>query len=129
MKTPFTVEYILAIVLLTMTSAVLSLLRPGAGLDVAAVVLGVYAVHLIGLNVELKARISGKELARQAKAQHLALIDSRRAELDHERRDLEARSVELRQKVEAAEREWQQLRHLIRDRVHGSEASSESHTH
>lgn len=120
MRAPFSLWYLFAIVLLALTAAVLSYLSPSRTTNTATLLLGVYALHLIGLRVQLRRYVSGESLAKQAKAEQMAEIASEREQLEIDRRELEDRALELRQRIGAAEQQWELLRSMIRHRVEGS---------
>jgi ABC-type multidrug transport system fused ATPase/permease subunit len=117
----FSLPYLFAMVLLALTAAVLSYLSPSRTMNTATLLLSVYALHLIGLRVQLRRHVSGEFLAKQAKAEQMAEIASEREQLEIDRRELDDRALELRQKIEAAEQQWELLRSMIRHRVERSE--------
>jgi len=114
----------MCIALLAAAAAVLSYVAPQPVFNLAALLLGVYALHLVSLRVlvrqyeglapTLRSR-SRREREKEADAE----VKRVREELDLERRELENRKTELQERIVAAEQQWELLRQMIRDRVEG----------
>ena len=125
MRPPFSIGYVVIISALAVVAAVLGFALPGAGLDAAALLLGVYAVHLIALRIEARHHLTGRFVIRHAKAACLAEIEAGREQLEAERVALQRRETELSEKIAAAEEQWQLLRGMIRDRVEQGDRAAE----
>lgn len=119
MRVPFTAQYLVTVSLLAVATGVLSYVYASGALNVAALVLGVYALHLIALRVRLREFVSGKFMMKHLKAQHLAEIESMREKLELDRREIDNRATELKKRVAAAEEQWGTLRQMIRGQVGG----------
>jgi hypothetical protein len=124
MKSPVSLEYVLCIALLAAAAAVLSYLSPQPVFNLAALLLGVYALHLVSLRVLVRqyAGVAPSLRSRSRRAREReadAEVRRVREELDLERRELENRKAELQERIVAAEQQWALLRQMIRDRVEG----------
>jgi hypothetical protein len=129
MKAPVSLEYVIVVALVALSAAVLSYTMPHAAFSLSALLLGVYALHLVSLRIvvrqyagvgpALRSRRSRTEAGQQE-------IQKLREELDLERRELENRKAELQQRIVAAEQQWELLRQMIRDRVEGGSALPDS---
>lgn len=119
MKTPVSLEYVVAVMVLAAVSATLSYVSPNPAYNLAALLLGVYALHLVSLRVTLREYVTGGAWSRHLRGKHLEEIRSQREQLEMDRRELENRKAELQQRIDAAEQQWDLLRQMIRDRVDG----------
>lgn len=118
MKAPVSLEYVIAVALLALSAAVLSYLAPQPAFSLAALLLGIYAMHLVSVRIVVR-QYAGTGPGRRSKnaKQEAADIRRMREELDLERREVENRKAELQQRIVAAEQQWELLRQMIRDRV------------
>lgn len=117
MKAPFSLSYLFAIVLLALAAAVLSYLFPSDAANLTALLLGVYALHLVGLRMQMRRFFSGGFMVERAKAEQLAEIESQREQLQVERQVIEERERVLHEKIAAAEEQWTLFRRMVRERV------------
>lgn len=122
MKSPVSLEYVIAVTLLAVSAAVLSYVMPNPVFNLAVLLLGVYALHLVSVRVLVR-QYAGVSPATGSRAKRATGIDLEavqiREELDLERRELENQKTELQQRIVAAEQQWELLRQMIRDRVEG----------
>jgi hypothetical protein len=129
MKSPVSLEYVIAVAVLTAASAVLSYVAPHPVFNLAALFLGVYSLHLVSLRIVVRQYAGATPAARSRRAKAsagAAEIQRMREELDLERRELDNRKAELQQRIVAAEQQWELLRQMIRDRVEGGGALPET---
>jgi len=120
MKSPVSLEYVIAVALLAVSAAVLSYVTPQATFSLAAILLGIYALHLVSLRIVVRQYAGVAPASRSRRARATAVdreIRQMRDELDLERRELDNRKAELQQRIVAAEQQWELLRQMIRDRV------------
>lgn len=120
MKSPVSLEYVVAMALLTAASAALSYVTPHPVFNLAALILGVYSLHLVSLRIVVRQYAGSTPTTRRSRKQsspEALEIKQMREELDLERRELENRKAELQQRIVAAEQQWELLRQMIRDRV------------
>lgn len=120
MKSPVSLEYVIAVALLAVSAAVLSYVTPQAAFSLAAILLGIYALHLVSLRIVVR-QYAGAAPASRSRRKRAAAVDQQmremRDELDLERRELDNRKAELQERIVAAEQQWELLRQMIRDRV------------
>jgi len=120
MKSPVSLEYTVVVALLAASAAVLSYMTLNPVFNVVALLLGIYALHLVSVRVVVR-QYAGVAPATRTRAKRAAGIDLEamriREELDLERRELDNRKAELQQRIVAAEQQWELLRQMIRDRV------------
>ena len=115
MRSPVSLDYMIAVILLTVAAAGLSYMSPNPAFNLAALLLGVYALHLVSLRVVVRRWASSGASSNK----NLADMRDMRAELERERAELDNRKAELQQRIDAAEQQWALLRQMIRDRVEG----------
>ena len=120
MKAPVSLDYVVVVTLLAGASAVLYT-SPSPAFNLTALLLGVYALHLVSLRVSLRTFLSGAYATKHLKGKHLAEIQDLREELENDRHELDNRKAELEQRINAAEQQWELLRQMIRDRVEGGQ--------
>ena len=129
MKAPVSLEYVIVVSLLAVSAAVMSFLGPNPVFSLAALLLGVYALHLVSVRVVVR-QYAGTGPAPRVRRQRAAGMDAEmkqmREELDLERRELDNRKAELQERIVAAEQQWELLRKMIRDRVEGGAAVPDS---
>jgi hypothetical protein len=120
MKSPVSLEYVIAVALLAVSAAVLSYVTPQPVFNLAAILLGIYALHLVSVRIVVR-QYAGAAPARSSRRARTTAVDREiqqmREELDLERRELDNRKAELQQRIVAAEQQWELLRQMIRDRV------------
>lgn len=120
MKSPVSLEYVIAVALLAVSAAVLSYVTPQAAFSLAAILLGIYALHLVSVRIVVR-QYAGVAPTSRSRRKRAAAVDRElqemREELDLERRELDNRKAELQQRIVAAEQQWELLRQMIRDRV------------
>lgn len=120
MKSPVSLEYVITVALLAVSAAVLSYVTPQPVFNLAAILLGIYALHLVSLRIVVR-QYAGAAPARSSRRARATAADREiqemREELDLERRELDNRKAELQQRIVAAEQQWELLRQMIRDRV------------
>lgn len=118
MKSPVSLEYVVTVALLAVTAAVLSYVMPHPALSLTALILGIYALHLVSVRIVVR-QYAGVAPARRPKkaAETAAEIRQMREELDLERRELDNRKAELQGRITAAEQQYEMLRQMIRERV------------
>ncbi|NNK48804.1 MAG: hypothetical protein HKP01_08020 [Gemmatimonadetes bacterium] len=122
MKSPVSLEYVIIVALLAVTAAALSYMTPQPVFNLAALLLGVYALHLVSVRVVVRqyAGVAPRTRSRRSRQTENAQEMGRmREELELERRELDNRKAELQQRIVAAEQQWELLRQMIRDRVEG----------
>ena len=119
MKAPVSLDYLVAVILLAVACAVVSFISPSPAFNLASLLLGVYALHLVSLRVVLRQWAKSGHWSKHLKGHHLAEIRTLRDELESDRRELDNRKAELQQRIDAAEQQWELLRQMIRDRVEG----------
>jgi len=122
MKSPVSLEYVITVALLAVSAAVLSYVAPHPALNLASLLLGIYALHLVSLRIVLRqfAGVAPAPRARRSRAtEGQAEIRRIKEELDLERRELDNRKAELQERIVAAEQQWELLRQMIRERVEG----------
>jgi len=124
MKPPVSLDYLIVMVMLAGAAAALSFLAPHPAYNLTALMLGVYAMHLVSLRVVVRqyAGVTGSRgRARKKRGVEdepdVYEIRELREQLESDRRELENRKVELQQRITAAEEQWELLRQMIRDRV------------
>ena len=122
MKSPVSLEYTIVVALLAVSAAVLSYVTLNPVFNVAALLLGIYALHLVSVRVVVR-QYAGGTPATRTRSKRATGIDLEamriREELDLERRELDNQKAELQQRIVAAEQQWELLRQMIRDRVEG----------
>jgi hypothetical protein len=125
MKPPVSLDYAIAVVLLAATAAVLSFVMPHPAFNLAALLLGIYALHLVSLRVVIRMYVAGGGRPRRGKASAVDIAEIRemREQLEQDRREFENRKTELEQRIAAAEQQWELLRGMIRERVEGGTAA------
>jgi len=120
MKSPVSLEYVIAVALLALSAAVLSYVAPQPAFSLAALLLGIYAMHLVSVRIVVR-QYAGAGAGRRSRKGEVSdsAYEARqvREELDLERRELENQKAELQQRIVAAEQQWELLRQMIRDRV------------
>jgi hypothetical protein len=122
MKSPVSLEYVIIVALLAVSAAALSYMTPQPVFNLAALLLGVYALHLVSVRVVVRqyAGVAPRTRSRRSRqtgnSQEMRRM---REELDLERRELDNRKAELQERIVAAEQQWELLRQMIRDRVEG----------
>ena len=127
MKPPVSLEYTIIVALLAVSSAVLSYVMPHPVFNLAALLLGVYALHLVSVRVVVRQYAGVAPATRRKRASGIDEEAVRiREELDLERRELDNRKAELQERIVAAEQQWELLRQMIRDRVEGGAALPDS---
>jgi len=120
MKSPVSLEYTVVVALLAVSAAVLSYMTLNPVFNVAALLLGIYALHLVSVRVVVRQYAGVAPATRAKRATGIDLEAMRiREELDLERRELDNQKAELQQRIVAAEQQWELLRQMIRDRVEG----------
>ena len=125
MKPPVSLEYVIVVALVALSAAVLSYTTSHPAFSLAALLLGVYALHLVSLRIVVRQYAGVSPAIRSSLRTGRAAgsddeIRRLREELDLERRELDNRKAELQQRIVAAEQQWELLRQMIRDRVEGS---------
>jgi hypothetical protein len=129
MKYPVSLEYLIVMALLAVSAAILSFVTPQPVFNLAALLLGIYALHLVSVRVVVREYAgfapTGRQRRKRATGEE-AEIKQLREELDLERRELDNRKVELQERIAAAEQQWELLRQMIRDRVEGGGAMPDS---
>jgi len=129
MKSPVSLEYVIAVALLAVSAAVLSYMAPQPALNLASLLLGIYALHLVSLRIVLRQFAGVAPVTRVRRSRVTAgKEDIRRMkeELDLERRELDNRKAELQERIAAAEQQWELLRQMIRERVEGGASLPET---
>ena len=122
MKSPVSLGYVIAVALLAVSAAVLSYVAPEPAFSLAALLLGIYALHLVSVRIVVRQYAGvGRATRSRRKAETESAYEARqiREELELERRELENRKAELQERIVAAEEQWELLRQMIRDRVEG----------
>lgn len=115
MKAPVSLGYVISVTLLALASGVLSYLTANPTFSVAALLIGIYALHLVSVRIVVSQYgVSGG--SRQA-ARARAELREEQEQLELDRRELENRKAELEEKILAAEKQWEMLRQMIRERV------------
>ena len=127
MKSPVSLEYTVVVALLAVSAAVLSYMTLNPVFNVAALLLGIYALHLVSVRVVVRQYAGVAPATRTKRATGVDLEAMRiREELDLERRELDNQKAELQQRIVAAEQQWELLRQMIRDRVGGGASLPDS---
>lgn len=122
MKPPVSLEYVIVVALVALSAAALSYTTSQPAFSLAALLLGVYALHLVSVRIVVR-QVAGvgpsiRSSLRRGRASGTDdEIRRIREELDLERRELENHKAELQQRIVAAEQQWELLRQMIRDRV------------
>jgi hypothetical protein len=121
MKSPVSLGYVVVVMLLALAAAALSYVMPHPAFNLSALLIGVYALHLVSLRVLMReyagrARMLGKLGEGGVDGRRVNKRDIRDG-LEKERRELERQQAELQKKIQAAEAQYDVLRHMIRDRV------------
>jgi hypothetical protein len=123
MKSPVSLEYVIAVSVLALAAAAASYWTANPVFSLAAILLGLYALHLVSVRIVVRQYASVKPGRRGRRAgAEAADLQRMREELDLERRELENRKAELQQRIVAAEQQWELLRQMIRDRVESGSA-------
>jgi uncharacterized protein YlxW (UPF0749 family) len=99
-------SFVLIISALAGATGVLVFVAPNPAYNLATLLLGFYAMHLIAIRLVQRNQADPREAKRELA--HL------RAELEQERAKLQAEHAELEKQRAAAEQQW----HLLRDMVH-----------
>ena len=129
MKPPVSLDYVVVVTLAALSAAGLSYTTANPTFSLAALLLGVYALHLVSVRIVVRqyAGIGPAIRSRRGSAASGEVELKRlREELDLERRELDNRKAELQQRIVAAEQQWELLRQMIRDRVEGGAALPDS---
>jgi len=120
MKPPVSLEYVVVVALIALSAAVLSYTMPDPAFSLTALLLGIYALHLVSVRIVVRQYAGAVprkgKMARRAR-ESMDEIKQMKEELELEGRELENRKAELQQRIVAAEQQWQLLRQLIRERV------------
>ncbi len=120
MKPPVSLEYVVVVALLALSAAVLSYTMPDPAFSLTALLLGIYALHLVSVRIVVRQYAGAVprkgKMARRAR-ESMDEIKQMKEELELEGRELENRKAELQQRIVAAEEQWQLLRQMIRERV------------
>jgi len=125
MKPPVSLEYVIAVTLLAVSAAVLSYVAPQPAFSFAALLLGIYAMHLVSVRILVRqyAGIGPGRRSRKSEETESAYEARQiREELELERSELENQKAELQERIVAAEQQWELLRQMIRDRAEGGAA-------
>ena len=126
MKAPVSLDYVIAVLLLAVGSAVLSYVSPNPIFNLSAILLGIYALHLVSLRIVLRSWATSGHWQEHLKGKHAVEIRAMRDELERDRAELENRKAELQQRIDAAEQQWELLREMIRDRVESGQEVPEA---
>ncbi len=118
MKPPVSLEYVVVVSLLASSAAVLSYTMPDPAFNLAALLIGIYALHLVSVRIVVR-KYAGAATGKKARRSRESMDDDKqmKEELEIERRELENSKAELQQRIVAAEQQWQLLRNMIRERV------------
>jgi len=129
MRSPVSLEYVVIIALLAIASAVLAYVTPQPALNLASLLLGIYALHLVSVRVVVR-QYAGiaprRKHGSKGAAESAEELRRMREELDLERAELSNRKKELQERITAAEQQWEMLRQMIREKVEGGAVTSES---
>lgn len=129
MKSPVSLDYVIVVTLLAAASAVLTYASPSPALNLATLLLGIYALHLVSLRIVVR-EYAGTAVgrSRRSRRQEAEPEDLRqmREELERERAELANRKTELQERIVAAEQQWELLRQMIREKVGPGEALPDS---
>lgn len=118
MKPPVSLDYLIVVMLLAGAAAVLSFVAPNPAYNLTALMVGVYAMHLVSLRVVVRQYAGGGKKGKRAiDAENVIEIRELREQLELEHAEVENRKAELQQRIEAAEEQWKLLRQMIQDRV------------
>lgn len=120
MKPPVSLEYVVVVALLALSAAVLSYTMPDPAFSLAALLLGIYALHLVSVRIVVRqyaGAVPAKGKTARRARESMDEIRQIKEELELERRELENRKAELQQRIVAAEQQWQLLREMVRERV------------
>lgn len=120
MKPPVSLEYVVVVALLALSAAVLSYTMPDPAFNLAALLLGIYALHLVSVRIVVRqygGSVPAKGKTARRARESMDEIKQMKEELELERRELENRKAELQQRIVAAEQQWQLLREMVRERV------------
>ena len=94
MKSPVSLEYVITVALLAVSAAVLSYVTPQPVFNLAAILLGIYALHLVSVRIVVR-QYAGAAPARSSRRARATAVDREiqemREELDLERRELDLR--------------------------------------
>jgi hypothetical protein len=113
---PVSLSFIVAITLLAVASAAFAFVVPNPAFNLAAILLGFYALHAIALRMVVVK--TGKPAPVDLQLRAL------REDLEHEKAGLEMQRAELARKQEAAEQQWQLLREMVQQRVQGGQVEA-----
>jgi hypothetical protein len=102
-------SFVLIISAIAGATGVLVFVAPNPAYNLATLLLGLYAVHLIAIRLVQRNRADPREAKRELA--HL------RAELEQERAKLQAERAELEKQRAAAEQQWHLLRDMVQERV------------
>lgn len=120
MRSPVSLEYVIVVTLLAAASGVLAYMAPNPALSLAALLLGIYALHLVSMRIVVR-QLAGVGGSARRKGGHANAepdeIRRLREELEQERAEIENRKTELQQRIVAAEQQWELLRQMIREKV------------
>lgn len=127
MKPPASLDYVDVVALLAVAAAVLSYTMPHPAFSLAALLLGIYALHLVSLRIVVR-QYAGAAPGKKPGRARASMDDVKqvKSELELERRELENRKAELQERIVAAEQQWELLRQMIRDRVEEGAPLSDS---
>lgn len=129
MKTPVSLEYVIVVTLLAVASAALAYVAPNAALNLATLLLGIYALHLVSVRVVVR-EYAGTAPGRSRRSRRSTAdpdeIRRLREELEQERAELANRKSELQERIVAAEQQWEVLRQMIREKVEAGASLPES---
>jgi hypothetical protein len=120
MKSPVSLEYVIVVTLLAAASAVLTYTSPSPALNLATLLLGIYALHLVSVRVVVR-EYAGTAVTRPRRSRRGSAeadeVRELREELERERAELANQRTELQQRIVAAEQQWDVLRQMIREKV------------
>jgi hypothetical protein len=130
MKTPVSLEYVIVVTLLAAASAVLTYNAPSPALNLATLLLGIYALHLVSLRIVVR-EFAGTAAGRPSRRSRRQATEPEeilriREELEQERAELANRKSELQERIVAAEQQWELLRQMIREKVGPGESLPDS---
>lgn len=124
MRSPVSLGYVVSVALLAVSAAVLSYVTPHPALSLSALILGIYALHLVSVRIVLR-QYAGVAPVRRPKKESESAFEIRqmREELEADRRELENRKEELQARIAAADQQYEMLRQMIRERVEAGAAA------
>jgi len=128
MRSPISLAYVVIVTLLAVATAALAYAMPQPALNLATLLLGIYALHLVSVRIVVR-QYAGQTPAGRSRKQVAAdaeEIRRMREELDLERTELDNRKKDLQERIVAAEQQWELLRQMIREKVEGGATLPES---